>query len=155
MKATRLTGRLKLTLFTLLLLPSIAGCEQERHPLASNAQPVLALPFTAAVPSAFLAGPSFSEQVTVTVTAEGLTIPSSAVTPTPVYRLEQSSTVAPSINTRRLLLTARIPNTIRTDGEERPCKLRPGVYGVIEPSTGTMVGILIVYPDCRMEVFTG
>jgi hypothetical protein len=32
------------------------------------------------------------------------------------------------------------------------CILDPGVYGITD-STGTIVGILIVYPDCRMEVF--
>jgi hypothetical protein len=33
------------------------------------------------------------------------------------------------------------------------CVLEPGVYGITD-STGKLVGILIVYPDCRMEVFT-
>lgn len=33
------------------------------------------------------------------------------------------------------------------------CVLDPGVYGITD-STGTIVGILIVYPDCRIEVFT-
>jgi hypothetical protein len=33
------------------------------------------------------------------------------------------------------------------------CTLEPGVYGITD-STGRLVGILIVYPDCRMEVFT-
>ena len=32
------------------------------------------------------------------------------------------------------------------------CPLDPGVYGIID-SSGQLVGILIVYPDCRMEVF--
>lgn len=34
------------------------------------------------------------------------------------------------------------------------CVLPPGVYGITD-SSGTLVGILIVYPDCRMEVYTG
>lgn len=33
-----------------------------------------------------------------------------------------------------------------------PCVLEPGVYGIIG-SNGELVGILIVYPDCRLEVF--
>ncbi|HEV3052330.1 MAG TPA: hypothetical protein VGX50_18610 [Longimicrobium sp.] len=32
------------------------------------------------------------------------------------------------------------------------CVLEPGVYGIVD-STGTLVGILIVYQDCRIEVF--
>lgn len=32
------------------------------------------------------------------------------------------------------------------------CLLPPGVYGITD-SRGNLVGILIVYPDCRMEVF--
>lgn len=32
------------------------------------------------------------------------------------------------------------------------CVLDPGVYGIVD-SGGRLVGILIVYPDCRMEVF--
>lgn len=32
------------------------------------------------------------------------------------------------------------------------CILAPGVYGIVD-SSGTLVGILIVYPDCRIEVF--
>jgi hypothetical protein len=32
------------------------------------------------------------------------------------------------------------------------CILPPGVYGIMD-SQGNLVGILIVYPDCRMEVF--
>jgi ABC-type sugar transport system substrate-binding protein len=32
------------------------------------------------------------------------------------------------------------------------CLLPPGVYGITD-SQGNLVGILIVYPDCRMEVF--
>lgn len=32
------------------------------------------------------------------------------------------------------------------------CILEPGVYGIMD-SGGRLVGILIVYPDCRMEVF--
>lgn len=35
----------------------------------------------------------------------------------------------------------------------RACVLAPGVYGITD-STGKLVGILIVYPDCRTEVFT-
>lgn len=34
------------------------------------------------------------------------------------------------------------------------CLLPPGVYGITD-SSGTLAGILIVYPDCRMEVYTG
>ena len=30
------------------------------------------------------------------------------------------------------------------------CVLEPGIYGVLN-SAGELVGILIVYPDCRME----
>lgn len=33
------------------------------------------------------------------------------------------------------------------------CVLEPGVYGITD-STGKIVGILIIYPDCRVEVFT-
>lgn len=32
------------------------------------------------------------------------------------------------------------------------CLLQPGVYGITD-SSGQLVGLLIVYPDCRMEVF--
>ncbi|HEU4881472.1 MAG TPA: hypothetical protein VFT45_04480 [Longimicrobium sp.] len=32
------------------------------------------------------------------------------------------------------------------------CVLEPGVYGIID-SGGRLLGILIVYPDCRLEVF--
>jgi hypothetical protein len=32
------------------------------------------------------------------------------------------------------------------------CILPPGVYGITD-SQGNVVGILIVYPDCKMEVF--
>ena len=32
------------------------------------------------------------------------------------------------------------------------CVLEPGVYGIVDTS-GSLVGILIVYPDCRLEVF--
>lgn len=32
------------------------------------------------------------------------------------------------------------------------CVLPPGVYGIVD-SQGNLVGLLIVYPDCRMEVF--
>jgi hypothetical protein len=32
------------------------------------------------------------------------------------------------------------------------CVIEPGVYGIVD-STGTLVGILIVYSDCRMEVY--
>ncbi|HKP77058.1 MAG TPA: hypothetical protein VJT67_16120 [Longimicrobiaceae bacterium] len=33
-----------------------------------------------------------------------------------------------------------------------PCVLEPGVYGILD-SQGEVVGILIVYPDCRLEVY--
>ena len=44
--------------------------------------------------------------------------------------------------------------TAPASGIEIPafCPLEPGVYGLVD-STGSLVGILIVYPDCRMEVF--
>jgi hypothetical protein len=32
------------------------------------------------------------------------------------------------------------------------CLLPPGVYGITD-SSGALVGLLIVYPDCRMEVY--
>ncbi|HST58865.1 MAG TPA: hypothetical protein VLK84_09260 [Longimicrobium sp.] len=32
------------------------------------------------------------------------------------------------------------------------CLLQPGVYGITD-SNGALVGLLIVYPDCRMEVY--
>ena len=32
------------------------------------------------------------------------------------------------------------------------CVLQPGVYGIID-SSGKLIAILIVYPDCRLEVF--
>lgn len=32
------------------------------------------------------------------------------------------------------------------------CVLPPGVYGIVD-SQGNQVGLQIVYPDCRMEVF--
>lgn len=32
------------------------------------------------------------------------------------------------------------------------CLIAPGVYGIVD-STGKVVGLLIVYPDCRMEVY--
>lgn len=32
------------------------------------------------------------------------------------------------------------------------CLLPPGVYGITD-SSGAVVGLLIVYPDCRMEVY--
>lgn len=32
------------------------------------------------------------------------------------------------------------------------CVLLPGVYGIMD-SSGTVVAILIVYPDCRTEIF--
>jgi hypothetical protein len=32
------------------------------------------------------------------------------------------------------------------------CVFPPGVYGIVD-SSGTLVGLLIVYPDCRMEVY--
>ena len=33
-----------------------------------------------------------------------------------------------------------------------PCLIPPGVYGIVD-SSGNVVGLLIVYPDCRMEVY--
>lgn len=32
------------------------------------------------------------------------------------------------------------------------CLIPPGVYGITD-SEGKLVGLLIVYPDCRMEVY--
>lgn len=32
------------------------------------------------------------------------------------------------------------------------CVFPPGVYGIVD-SSGTLVGLLIVYPDCRMEMY--
>lgn len=32
------------------------------------------------------------------------------------------------------------------------CLIPPGVYGIID-AEGDLVGLLIVYPDCRMEVY--
>lgn len=36
---------------------------------------------------------------------------------------------------------------------ESSCVLPPGVYGITD-SSGSLVGILIVYTDCRMEVYS-
>ena len=32
------------------------------------------------------------------------------------------------------------------------CVIPPGVYGIVD-AEGNLVGLLIVYPDCRMEVY--
>lgn len=33
-----------------------------------------------------------------------------------------------------------------------PCPIPPGVYAITHPTTGELVGALIVYPDCRTEI---
>lgn len=35
-----------------------------------------------------------------------------------------------------------------------PCPLEPGTYVIRDSTTGEFKGILIVYPDCRLEVVT-
>jgi hypothetical protein len=35
---------------------------------------------------------------------------------------------------------------------ELQCILAPGVYAIIDPETGNLVGALIVYPDCKVEI---
>lgn len=32
------------------------------------------------------------------------------------------------------------------------CAITPGVYAIIDPKTGEVVGALIVYRDCRIEI---
>jgi len=35
---------------------------------------------------------------------------------------------------------------------EKPCVIKPGVYAIVDEATGQLVGVLIVYPDCRLEI---
>ena len=35
---------------------------------------------------------------------------------------------------------------------ELQCILAPGVYAIIDAKTGELVGALIIYPDCRVEI---
>lgn len=45
---------------------------------------------------------------------------------------------------------AAAPGPFRTESAAF-CPLMPGVYGIID-STGQLVGILIIYTDCTMEI---
>lgn len=51
------------------------------------------------------------------------------------------------------LVSAAAPASAAASSSPAPaaCLLAPGVYGITD-SSGGLVGILIVYPDCRMEV---
>jgi hypothetical protein len=35
---------------------------------------------------------------------------------------------------------------------ELQCVIEPGVYVIMDPVTEDVVGVLIVYPDCKLEV---
>jgi hypothetical protein len=35
---------------------------------------------------------------------------------------------------------------------ELQCLIAPGAYAIIDARTGELVGVLIVYPDCRLEI---
>lgn len=54
-----------------------------------------------------------------------------------------------------LAFTAR-PAAASTGSPAAPaaaCVIEPGVYGIVD-STGSLVGILIVYSDCKIEVYS-
>lgn len=116
---------------------------------------VLSLPLRATIDSHFIRQAALSPRTTVTITSVGVLVDEANRPESPRnYRLELSSSAAPGAvaDAGRLLL--RTPGSPRFD-EAMPCKLRPGVYNIVEPASGLTVGILIVYPDCRMEVYTG
>lgn len=35
---------------------------------------------------------------------------------------------------------------------ELQCAIAPGVYAIIDARTGDLVGVLIIYPDCKVEI---
>ena len=35
---------------------------------------------------------------------------------------------------------------------ELQCAIAPGVYAIIDARTGELIGVLIIYPDCKVEI---
>ena len=153
MRSLRPLFRLLIPASVLLSASIMTGCGREGNPVVSgNERLALSLPFRATIPLLYYTGPPSSAERLLTVTRDGAIFSAVEVNPvTTVYRLDPSIAEPRDSRAARLL---RVPARPRSDEELQPCRIRPGVYAVVEPSTGTMVGILIVYPDCRMEVIT-
>jgi hypothetical protein len=130
---------------------SMAGCESAPNPLSEpNPRATLLLPLNASVESQFVNYLTSAPRLTVTIAATGIEV-SEPQQPSGIrsYRLES---VGSRSSAARLF--SRTPAPPRLN-ETLPCRLRPGIYNIVEPISGLTVGILIVYPDCHTEIYTG
>lgn len=136
---------------------SVVACESGSGGVTSPAERAsLSLPFEATVDSRFAGQPITSPRLTVRISASSIDVRGDQDQGGEhTSRLEivasekQSAAVVPGSR----LLTRAVPSL--RPNLDMPCKLKPGVYNIVEPISGQTVGILIVYPDCRMEVYTG
>lgn len=143
--------------WNVLIALSVAACDSISGGLtAPTERSLLSLPLEATVESRFASHITSAPRVAVTITAASIEIGEIRTGRVPLaYQLEMLSSERQGAGaTQGLRLHTRTVPPLRLD-EEMPCRLKPGVYSIIEPSTGVTVGILIVYPNCRMEVYTG
>ena len=135
-----------------LLVIAVSACDSAPvHPTA----PAVPLPLNATIESRYANLVTAAPRIVVTISAYDVEIHERLQTGSArEYRLEPSSSEVSTVSTHDFNSLSRPRIQLRLD-EESPCKLRPGVYAIVEPTSGTVVGILIVYPDCRMEVYTG
>lgn len=140
-----------------LIVLSVAACGSlSESPTVPDARRSLSLPLEATVDSRFAGHATSAVRLAVRISANEIEVwDSKGIFEAGAYRLETFPSEPPAggVAAGRRLLTRTMPPA-RLD-EAMPCKLKPGVYNIIEAASGVTVGILIVYPNCRMEVFTG